>query len=372
MKGPAERGTDMELMEILKQAVESGASDVFLIAGCPVSFRVSDRIRPEGEAPLKPEEIRRILRQIYPLAEGRDIEPLLQSGDDDFAFSVASLGRFRCNAYRQRGSLAAVLRVLSFTLPEPAALHIPESVVNLARREKGLVLVTGSAGSGKSTTLACIIDRINSTRSRHIITIEDPIEFLHRHKKSIVSQREIASDTAGYVPALRAALRESPDIILIGEMRDYETISAAMTAAETGQLILSTLHTIGAANTINRIVDAFPQNQQRQIRVQLSMVLQAVVSQQLVPALDGSLVPAFEILLVNSAVRNMIRESKVHQIDNAIYAGAAEGMATMDGDLLRLYRQNVISRETALTYCTDLELMTRKLRDQPVPAGVRR
>ncbi|HBN80951.1 MAG TPA: type IV pili twitching motility protein PilT [Ruminococcaceae bacterium] len=351
----------MEIEEILEKAVASGTSDVFIIAGCPVSFRINDEIRPAGSVKLMPDDTKKIIRQIYQFANGRDIEPLLQSGDDDFSFSVANLGRFRCNAYRQRSSLAAVLRVLSFELPNPAALHIPDTVIDLAQKEKGLVLITGSAGSGKSTTLSCIIDRINSTRSCHIITIEDPIEFLHRHKKSIVTQREIASDTKGYVPALRAALRQSPDIILIGEMRDYETISTAMTAAETGQLILSTLHTIGAANTIDRIIDVFPQNQQHQIRVQLSTVLQAVVSQQLVPSLDGSLVPAFEIMLVNSAIRNMIRESKVHQINNTIFAGAAAGMVTMDGDLLRLYRQKVISRETALTYCTDRELMTRKL-----------
>ena len=360
-KLPGRRGAAVNLLKILESAVKAGASDIFVIAGCPVSFRICDEIRPAGETRLTPGDTREVLRQIYQGAEGRDIDPLLQSGDDDFSFSVPSLGRFRCNAYRQRGSLAAVLRVLSFSLPDPAALHIPDAVINLYRREKGLVLITGPAGSGKSTTLACIIDKINSTRSRHIITIEDPIEFLHRHKKSIVSQREIASDTAGYVPALRAALRQSPDVILIGEMRDYETISTAMTAAETGQLILSTLHTIGAASTIDRIIDVFPQNQQRQIRVQLSMVLQAVVSQQLVPAVGGGLVPAFEIMLVNSAIRNMIRESKVHQIDNVIFAGAADGMVSMDGSLLRLYRQKIISRQTALTYCTNLELMSKKL-----------
>lgn len=351
----------MTIKEILEEAVLRKASDVFIIAGCPISFKINDAILPINEERLMPENTRDFLEQIYGFAAGRDIRPFLESGDDDFSFSAANLGRFRCNAYKQRNSLAAVLRVLGFELPRPEELHIPETVINLYQKEKGLVLITGSAGSGKSTTLACIIDKINSTRNSHIITIEDPIEFLHRHKKSIVSQREISNDTGGYVQALRAALRQAPDIILLGEMRDYETISTAVTAAETGQLVLSTLHTVGAANTIDRIIDVFPQNQQQQIRVQLSMVLQAVVSQQLIPDVSGRLIPAFEIMLVNSAIRNMIRESKVHQIDNTIYTNSAAGMVTMDNDLLRLYREGTISKETALTYCTNLELMTKKL-----------
>ncbi|WP_101697748.1 type IV pilus twitching motility protein PilT [Clostridium minihomine] len=351
----------MEILEILQQAVIQKASDVFIISGCPVSFKINDIIHPINEDRLMPDDTRKLIDQIFQLTEQRDMNSFLNKGDDDFSFSIANLGRFRCNAYRQRNSFAAVLRVLGFELPDPSALHIPKTVIDLYKKEKGLVLITGSAGSGKSTTLACLIDKINSTRNNHIITIEDPLEFLHRHKKSIVSQREIANDTVGYVPALRAALRQAPDVILIGEMRDYETISTAMTAAETGQLILSTLHTVGAANSIDRIIDVFPQNQQHQIRVQLSMVLQAVISQQLIPSLDGNLVPAFEIMLVNSAIRNMIRESKTHQIDNTIYANSANGMITMDNDLLRLYKEGTISRESALTYCTNIELMDKKL-----------
>jgi twitching motility protein PilT len=351
----------MTIEEILNQAVSRGVSDIFLISGCPLSYKINDSIVPVDELRLCPADTHRYIEQIYALDNNRDIRLLLETGDDDFSFSIEGLGRFRCNTYKQRNSLAAVLRVVAFSLPSPEEFHIPNVVIDLCNRKKGLVLITGSAGSGKSTTLACMIDKINRTRNSHVITIEDPIEYLHKHDKSIVSQREVSHDTAGYVQALRAALRQAPNVILLGEMRDYETIATAMTAAETGQLVLSTLHTIGAANTIDRIIDVFPPNQQQQIRVQLSMVLQAVVSQQLVPTKDGKLMPAFEIMLVNSAIRNMIRESKVHQIDNAIYAGAGEGMVLMDADLLRLYQQGCITKENALIYCTNPDSLSKKL-----------
>ena len=221
--------------------------------------------------------------------------------------------------------------------------------------------MTGPAGSGKSTTLACIIDEINRTRNAHVITLEDPIEYLHRHKMSVVTQREIVTDTDSYVSGLRASLRQAPDVILLGEMRDYETISIAMTAAETGHLILSTLHTVGAANTIDRVIDAFPPNQQQQIRTQLAMVLDAVISQQLIPTLDGGVQPAFEIMFLNNAIRNMIRESKIHQIDGIIATSQEEGMVSMDNSLIRLYRDGVISRENAVAYSSNSELMEKKL-----------
>ncbi len=351
----------MMIEEILSQAVNRGVSDIFLISGCPLSYKINDCIVPVDEIRLCPADTHRYIEQIYALSSNRKIGPLLATGDDDFSFSIEGLGRFRCNTYMQRNSLAAVLRVVAFSLPTPEEYHIPNVVMDLCRKKKGLVLITGSAGSGKSTTLACMIDKINHTRNSHVITIEDPIEFLHKHDKSIVSQREVSHDTAGYVQALRAALRQAPDVILLGEMRDYETMATAMTAAETGQLVLSTLHTIGAANTIDRIIDVFPPNQQQQIRVQLSMVLQAVVSQQLVPCKDGKLMPAFEIMLVNSAIRNMIRESKVHQIDNAIYSGAGEGMVLMDNDLLRLYQQGFITKENALIYSANPDSLNKKL-----------
>lgn len=353
----------MVIEEILKKAVLQGVSDIFIISGCPLSYKINEKIEPVDSISLTPADTRRYIEQIYSLDNNRDIKPFLLSGDDDFSFSIENLGRFRCNTYMQRNSLAAVLRVVSFELPNPSELHIPETVIDLCGRKKGLVLVTGSAGSGKSTTLACMIDKINKTRNCHVITIEDPIEYLHKHGKSIISQREVLHDTTSYVQALRAALRQAPDVILLGEMRDYETMATAMTAAETGQLVLSTLHTIGAANTIDRIIDVFPPNQQQQIRVQLSMVLQAVVSQQLIPAIDGTLVPAFEIMIVNSAIRNMIRESKVHQLDHVIFSGAAEGMTLMDANILRLYQKGIISKENALIYCTNAESLNKKLND---------
>ena len=289
------------------------------------------------------------------------MESLLRTGDDDFSFSIPGLSRFRVSAFRQRGSLSAVIRVIRFQLPDYRQLNIPDAVMELGDNRQGMVLVVGPAGSGKSTTLACLVDRINKTQKRHIITLEDPLEFLHSHNLSVVTQREIGVDTQSYVKGLRAALRQSPDIILLGEMRDYETIEVAMTAAETGHLIFSTLHTIGAANTIERIIDVFPANQQRQIAVQLAMVLKAVVSQQLVPSVDGGVVPAFELMPMTPAIRTMIRDGKTHQIDGVLQASTQKNCFSMDASLLQLYRQNRITRETALTYSPNPELLSKKI-----------
>lgn len=350
----------MEILAILQQAYSSGASDIFIVAGLPLTFKVKGRQVRVGE-PLPPNEAEALVLSLYSVAK-RNPRLLTESTlDDDFSFSVTQMGRFRANALRQRGTFAAVVRTISFGLPTPATLGIPENVMRTAFLKKGLVLVTGPAGSGKSTTLACIIDAINHSREGHIITMEDPIEFIHRHKRCIVTQREIPGDIPNYVSALRSALRESPDIILLGEMRDRETMEVAMTAAETGQLLFSTLHTTGAANTMDRIVDVFPPNQQSQIRIQLSMLLRAVISQQLVPAVDGTLVPAFEVMYANTAIKNLIREAKTHQIDSAIQAGSAEGMCTMDASLLALVRQGKITPETAMTYCLHSDTMATKL-----------
>ncbi len=351
----------MNIIDVLEMATHNGASDVFVVSGCPISMKIGSSIDRINEQNLIPASTREIIEQIYSLENNRSMDRLIETGDDDFSFSVKGLGRFRCNAYRQRGSFAAVLRIVKLELPDYKSLNIPESVIDLYSKNKGLVLITGPAGSGKSTTLSVIIDKINTNRNAHIITIEDPIEYLHKHKKSIVSQREVPQDTKGYVEALRAALRQAPNVILLGEMRDYETITTAMTAAETGQLVLSTLHTVGAANTIDRIIDVFPPNQQQQIRIQLSMVLEAVVSQQLIPTIDGRLIPVFEIMKVTSAIRNLIRESKVHQIDNVIFSSADKGMTTMDSEILKLYNKGIISKENAIIYCTNLEMMQRKL-----------
>ena len=349
-----------ELLDYLQRAVTDGASDLFLIAGGCVSEKVEGRICAISEEKVLPPETERLITGIYEMA-GRDMGRYQTTGDDDFSFAVPGLARFRVNAYRQRGFLAAVVRVVSFSIPDWKSLHIPENVMNLADTPHGMVLITGTAGSGKSTTQACIIDRINHTREGHIITLEDPIEYLHRDQKSIISQREIAVDTEDYLSALRACLRQAPDVILLGEMRDHETIRTAMTAAETGHLLIATLHTKGAVNTIDSIVDAFPPAQQAQIRVQLSMVLRTVVSQQLLPDQNGGLVPAFEIMHMTPAIRSMIRDSKSHQIDNAIAAGSGDGMVTMDQSILALYQAGKISRETALDYADNAEQMRRRL-----------
>ncbi len=351
----------MTLLDYLTEAAHSGASDLFLVTGAPVSVKVEGVLRPLEEERIVPSRGEALVKELYTLAQ-RSATTFLQTGDDDFSFSVAGLARFRVNTYRQRGSVAAVIRVVAFSIPDYRALNIPSEVISLADYTAGMVLVTGTAGSGKSTTLACIVDRINHTRPCHIITLEDPIEYLHRNQLSIVSQREIAVDTENYLSALRACLRQAPDVIQLGEMRDLETIRTAMTAAETGHYLLGTLHTRGAVNSIDRIIDAFPAEAQEQVRVQLSAVLRTVVSQQLLPAINGDLVPAFEILHLNSAVRSMIRENKTHQIAAAMASGGAEGMRTMDQSILELLREGIISRETALTYADNPEQLLRRIK----------
>lgn len=350
----------MTINELLEQAVTDKASDLFLVAGRPASVRISGKMCSMNDIRLMPNDTYELIREIYEIAR-RDMSSFEKTGDDDFAFALPGLSRFRISAYRQRGSCSAVIRIITFTVPDSRELGIPDNIMEFANLRKGLVLVTGSAGSGKSTTLACIVDRINKTQEKHIITLEDPLEFLHKHDRSIISQREIDVDTESYVKALRAALRQSPDVILLGEMRDYETINVAMTAAETGHLLFSTLHTIGAVNTIDRIIDVFPANQQRQIATQLSMVLNAIVSQQLVPDVNGTPIPVFEIMTVTTAIRNMIRENKVVQIEGQLYSSFRPDMISMDQSLLKLYRDKRITRETALHYATNPEFLEKKL-----------
>ena len=350
----------MNITEILQKAIEAEASDIFLIAGLPVTLKChGHQQRLDGER-MMPEPIAELIDEIYRLGN-REKTNLQRGLDDDFSVTISQMGRFRVNVFRQRGSLAAVIRVIRFGLPDPKELGIPEEVLSMADNKKGLVLITGSAGTGKSTTLACMIDRINKSRDGHVITMEDPIEYIHRHDKSIVTQREISIDTPGYLESLRSALRESPDVILLGEMRDYETISAAITAAETGVLLFSTLHTSSAANTINRIVDVFPANQQVQVRGQLAQLIRGVVCQQLVTDTEGHLMPVFEVLKTNPAVQNMIREGKLHQLDSAMQANAADGMTTMDQSLLGFYQKKRITRETALAACSNYEFMSRRI-----------
>ena len=348
------------LIQILEHAVSAGASDLFFIAGGPVSIKSEGRIRPVADDKLLPPDTKELIQQIYALAK-RSMELYEQTGDDDFSFAVSGLARFRVNAYRQRNSMAAVVRIVSFDIPKWEDIHIPPQVMDLANTQHGLILVTGTAGSGKSTTQACIIDRINHTRDCHIITLEDPIEFLHRNHRSIVSQREIAIDTVDYLSALRSCLRQAPDVILLGEMRDAETIRTAITAAETGHTVIATLHTNGAVNSIDRIIDSFSTSHQAQIRVQLSTVLQTVVSQQMMPDKNGNMIPAFEIMHINNGIRSMIRDNKNHQINNAITAGRAEGMISMDQSILDLYRRDLITKETALAHAEHPEQLLRQL-----------
>lgn len=339
----------MDVVEILKKAIKENASDIFFVAGSPCMLKVGQQLVAITQEKMMPNDTKNIVQQLYGFAPYCSYENFEKNGEDDFSFSLSQAGRFRVNVYRQRNSEAAVLRVVKFELPKPEDFHIPESILSLSNRRKGIILVSGPAGSGKSTTLACLIDRMNETRNCHIITIEDPIEFLHSHKKSIVSQREVYHDTKNYLTALKSALREAPEIILLGEMRDEETVSTALSAAETGHLILSTLHTVGAVNTIDRIVDMF-QGHQDQVRSQLSMILEAVISEQLIPTIDGELIPVFEIMQVNPAIRSQIRENKIHQIENTMASNRQNGMVMMDDSIFELYQQNKISKDIAIQY----------------------
>jgi len=347
-------------MEYLKTAVAHEASDVFFVAGKPACEKREGHIYPMNDGRLMPADTEQIITEMYAAAQ-RSMDSFLARGDDDFSFAVPGLARFRVNTYRQRGSMAAVIRLVSFDIPDWHEWRIPEAVMDLAEQTSGMVLVTGTAGSGKTTTQACIIDRINRTRDCHIVTLEDPIEYLHRHQRSIVSQREVTIDTKDYLSALRACVRQAPDVILLGEMRDAETMHTAMSAAETGHMVIATLHTKGAVNAIDRIIDMFPSTQQTQIRVQLATVLKTVVSQQLLPDTAGGMIPACEIMHMNSAIRSMIRDNKNHQIDNAIASGAKEGMISMDQAILALYQDGKITKETALMYADRPDQMKRNL-----------
>ena len=348
-----------DLNEILIQSVKERASDIHLTSGRAPSYRVDGVLAPIMGERLTPQMLEDIL---LPLIDKRHQEELEETGQTDFAYAISGVGRFRVNVFKQRGTLAAVMRSLPFNIPEPEDLGIPREVVEMTSRKRGLVLVTGPTGSGKSTTLASLIHVINRTYPYHIITLEDPIESLHRHDKSVVNQREIGSDSTDYAQALRAALREDPDVILVGEMRDLETISTAITAAETGHLVFSTLHTIGADKTIDRIIDVFPPNQQQQVRIQLASVLECIVSQQLLKKADGSgRVAALEVLFANNAVRNLIRESKTYQIPSVMQTNKRAGMQTMDDALYDLFMRKVIDGDTAVTYAQEPVSMNRKV-----------
>ena len=347
------------LDEVLSESVQARASDVHFTVGRPPVYRVDGILNSiEGET-LTPKVMEELL---MPLIDVRHRAELQENGQTDFAYAISGVGRFRVNVFKQRGTLAAVMRCLPFGIPEPEFLGIPKEVVEMTTRKRGLVLVTGPTGSGKSTTLASLIHVINENYPYHIITLEDPIEYLHRHDRSIVNQREIGSDSTNYAQALRAALREDPDVILVGEMRDLETISTAITAAETGHLVFSTLHTIGANQTIDRIIDVFPPDQQQQIRIQLASVLECIVSQQLLKRADGSgRVAALEVLFANNAIRNLIREGKTYQIPSIMQTSKRLGMQTMDDALYDLYMRKTISADETITYAQDPVSMNKKV-----------
>lgn len=349
----------MTIEELLKIAKEKGASDLHITVGIPPKCRINGELQNMGENKLMPEDTDIL---IMPMLSEHFKEILEDKGEVDFSYSIPSLGRYRVNVFKQRGSYATAIRLVGTTVPTPEQLGIPESVIELTKKKRGLVLVTGPTGSGKSTTLASLIDVINSNYNAHVITLEDPIEYLHQHKKAIVNQREIGLDTHSYANALRAALREDPDVILVGEMRDLDTISIAITAAETGHLVFSTLHTIGAANTVDRIIDVFPPHQQQQIRIQLASVLESVISQQLIPCSDGKgRVAAFEVMHGNSAIRNLIREAKAFQITSVVQTNKKLGMQTMDDAIYNLYLSRKIDENKAIHFAQDPIALERKL-----------
>lgn len=330
----------ISLSELLEVTINQKASDLHLTVGLPPTMRLNGELIQITNNKLIPIDTEAYAKEIL----GDSYERYLREGEADTSYSIPGLGRFRVNVFKQRGSHAIAIRVVGLKIPTLNELGFPPVMKELTEKQRGLVLVTGPTGSGKSTTLAAMINEINMTRAEHIITLEDPVEYLHKHNKCIINQREIGKDSLSFKNALRAVLREDPDVILVGEMRDVETISIAITAAETGHLVLSTLHTIGAAKTIDRIIDVFPPYQQQQIRVQLSTVIQGIVSQQLLPKADGSgRVAALEIMVVTPAIQNLIREGKSHQIDSAVQTGGKYGMKTMDMALADLYKKGMIN-----------------------------
>ena len=349
----------MTIEDILGMAQEKGASDIHITPGSPLMLRIDGQMIPQSAQPMLSSETQELMRSFVPEMYAEELD---KEGETDFAFSRPGYSRIRANVYRQRGSYAAALRILSSDVPSPESLHIPQAVVNLTNKKRGLVLVTGATGSGKSTTLASLIRVIAERDEKNIITLEDPIEYLHSHSRSMVSQREIGTDSMSYAQALRAALRQDPDVILVGEMRDLETISTAITAAETGHLVFSTLHTNSAADAIDRAIDVFPPHPQQQIRVQLSGVLEGVIAQQLLPKIEKGRAAAFEVLIANAAVRNLIREGKAFQIPSIIQTSKRDGMQTMDDCILQLFHSGQVSADMAVAYAHDQDAMARRVR----------
>ncbi len=352
--------TQLRIEPFLEEVIKRDASDLHLQVGLPPMIRVDGALRPIPEvAVLKPVDVEGLA---YTLLNEDQKKMLIKDRELDFSFAFGTKGRFRVNAFHEKGNLAIALRLIPTKIRTLEELGMPEVVSKFTDYPRGLVLVTGPTGSGKSTTLAAMVDLINRNKALHIVTIEDPIEYEHQHKKSIVVQREVHFDTNGFAPALRSALREDPDVVLIGEMRDLETIAAAITIAETGHLVLATLHTNSAAQTIDRIIDVFPPYQQQQIRVQLAGIVQAIVAQRLIPMVGGGRVAAAEIMVATAAVRNIVRDAKTHQLDAAIQTGAEYGMQTMDRTLVSLIQSGKITYEEAKNFAVDPAELERLMR----------
>jgi len=349
----------IEMPDLLQLVVDEGASDLHITVGVPPMLRMNGSLTPLDTPPLKPEDTERLMKAIT--SDGRRVE-ISEKGGVDFGFSFGEASRFRVSVFKQKGSYGMVLRTISNTLLTLEDIGLPASIKDLLYKPRGLVLVTGPTGSGKSTTLASMIDVINNERDVHIITIEDPIEFYHAHKRSLIMQREVGVDVPSFAEALRRALRQDPDVILVGEMRDLETIGAAVTAAETGHLVFGTLHTTGAAETIDRIVDVFPTNQQEQVRSQLANGLEAVISQLLLPRADtGGRIAVFEIMVKTPSIQALIRDNKTYRITSDIQTGAKYGMVTLDAHLLNLYEHGKISYADLITKCRDAQSINDKL-----------
>jgi twitching motility protein PilT len=355
---PAAQSPKIELL--LEEVVKKDASDLHLQVGMPPMLRVDGALTPHGQTPLDEKSVEEL---VFGLLDDDQKQVLLRDKEFDFSFAFGDLGRFRVNAFHERGNLAAALRLIPNIIRTIEDLGLPQIVSKFTEYPRGLVLVTGPTGSGKSTTLAAMVDKINSERASHIITVEDPIEYTHKSKRSLVVQREVHYDTFSFSAALRSALREDPDIVLIGEMRDLETIAAAITIAETGHLVFATLHTNSASQSVDRMIDVFPPHQQPQVRAQLGNMLQAIVSQRLIPALGGGRIAAAEILVATPAVRNIIREGKGYQLEAVIQTGAEYGMQSMDRTLVNLIHTGVISYDEARNYAVDLDELDRLMRN---------
>ncbi len=349
----------MDIKTLLKDAIEKKASDIHLTVASKPMYRINGTLISSEFEKLKPDDVKKLVLDLMNEKQKNHFE---EYGEIDFSFGEKDLGRFRANVYKQRGSFACALRIVPSVIPDVDILGIPKSVMDLHKKRSGLILITGPTGSGKSTSLASIIDQINEKRRDHIITLEDPIEYVHSHKNCIVNQREIGLDSTTYALALRAALRQDPDVILIGEMRDLETISTAITAAETGHLVLSTLHTTRAVSTVERIIDVFPSQHQQQIRVQLATVLVSVVSQLLFKEKNGKgRVAAFEVMHNNAAIKNLIRENKTHQIQSVLQTSKDQGMQTMVDSILDLVKLGKIEKADALTHILDKQAFEKRL-----------